>query len=173
MSKPLFNFYIALCDHLCEDKRVLKLHPASLFDLQGFYYLYFPFYFIKSSKSFFLYNRSISLMLSFMFPAFGGIQYWPNTVILLNIVSTEIFLLIYLLSPEFFTYLERLTGVIFQGFWNVSVGHFSSFITLGDFYILSLNIFSVPLVECHAMYTNCHGLGHLFLPRISYSLYLI
>lgn len=60
MSKPLFNFYIALCDHLCEDKRVLKLHPASLFDLQGFYYLYFPFYFIKSSKSFFLYNRSIT-----------------------------------------------------------------------------------------------------------------
>lgn len=172
MSKPLFNFYIALCDHLCEDKRVLKLHPASLFDHQGFYYLYFPFT-LSNLLNHSFYITEVSLMLSFMFPAFGGIRYWPNTVILLNIVSTEIFLLIYLLSPEFFTYLERLTGVIFQGFWNVSVGHFSSFITLGNFYILSLNIFSVPLVECHAMYTNYHGLGHLFLPRISYSLYLI
>ena len=58
MSKPLFNFYIALCDLLREDKSVLKLHPGSLFDLRCFYYLYFPFYFIKSSKSFFLYNIS-------------------------------------------------------------------------------------------------------------------
>ena len=60
MSKLLFNFYIALCDLLREDKRVLNLHPGSLFDLRCFYYLYFPFYFIKSSKSFFLYNISIT-----------------------------------------------------------------------------------------------------------------
>ena len=60
MSKPLFNFYIALCDLLCEDERVLKLHPASLFDLQCFYYLHYFFYFIESSKSFFSYSISIT-----------------------------------------------------------------------------------------------------------------
>lgn len=82
--------------------------------------------------------------------------------------------MIYLLFGWTFCFLERLIGVIFQGFLNVLICYVSSFHFFRKcLYYFFGHIFCAICCVCHTTHTDFLDLDHLSLPCFSCSLYLV
>lgn len=109
-------------------------------------------------------------MFSFVFPACGGIQCPPNTMI----ISTEIFLLIYLLVGWAFYFSGKAHRYCIPWLLKCFSLPFWLFHYCRKYlYFVFEYIFCAICCICHAMYTDFLGLDHLFLLRVSHSLYLV